>query len=159
LEVRAARPRAAKIMSAPGQYFLLFAWALSLFGVVAGAIAGRSGRRAWFESARRSTMLVALCLACSIAILGYQFLTNHYTSQYVWQDLNVDMSPVYKFTAIWGGMDGSMLLWCFIVSVMAGILAWQCANMPQRLTAWTLSVANTTILFFASVTAFLTNPF
>lgn len=144
-----------------GQFSLCIAWLLALGGVVGGVLVGRSSISvpARVESLRRVTMLVAVTLGLSIAALGYSFVTNDYTVQYVWQYSNRDMPWIYKITAIWGGMDGSMLLWCFLVAVFSACVARVSLSYPRPLVPWLFSFLNSSTLFFTSITLFLTNPF
>jgi cytochrome c-type biogenesis protein CcmF len=56
-------------------------------------------------------------------------------------------------------MDGSMLLWCFLLSLFGASVAAAAAHYPRRLVPWLLSFLNSSTLFFVSITLFLTNPF
>ena len=56
-------------------------------------------------------------------------------------------------------MDGSMLLWCFLVAVFAACLAVCSRSYPINLVSWLLGFANSSTLFFLTITVFLTNPF
>jgi cytochrome c-type biogenesis protein CcmF len=69
------------------------------------------------------------------------------------------MPTIYKFTAVWGGMDGSMLLWATFLGCSTSVLAFQIKKLASPLMAWTLSAANSSTLFFTSVTLYSTNPF
>ena len=104
-------------------------------------------------------MAVAACLGCALVALGYSFVTNDYTVQYVWQYSNRSMPWIYKVTAIWGGMDGSMLLWCFLVALFASFVARASVSYPRPLVPALLGFLNTSALFFTSITLFFTNPF
>ena len=146
-------------MSTFGHFALVLAFVLALFGTVSGAYAGIKQSAAWTAVTAQSTILTALCAVLSIIALAYCFLMNDYTLQYVWQFSNRDMLPIYKVSAIWGGMDGSMLLWAVVLAVSTGIVAARSHTLPRRLTPWTLSVLNSSVLFFLIVTVFLTNPF
>jgi cytochrome c-type biogenesis protein CcmF len=69
------------------------------------------------------------------------------------------MPWVYKITAIWGGMDGSMLLWSFLVAVFCALVARASARYPRPLCAWLYAFLNSSTLFFTTITLFLTDPF
>ena len=144
-----------------GHFALSLAWILALVGSIGGVALGVRSRAklAHIELLRRVTMAVAVCLGCSLFALGYAFVTNDYTVQYVWQYSNRVMPWVYKVTAIWGGMDGSMLLWCFLVAAFAALVARASVAYPRPLTPSLLGFLNTSPLFFTSVTLFFTNPF
>ena len=144
-----------------GQFTLCIAWILSLAVVVGGAFVG-SGPRALparVEALRRGTLLIAVTLGLALVALGYSFVTNDYTVQYVWQYSNRDMPWIYKITAIWGGMDGSMLLWCFLVALFSASVALRSLVYPRPIVAWLYSFLSSSTLFFTSITLFLTNPF
>jgi cytochrome c-type biogenesis protein CcmF len=144
-----------------GHFSMCLAWLLTLVGTIFGVYLGvsRPLRETFSEALARTSILVAVCIGLSLACLGYAFVTNDYTIQYVWQYSNRDMQPIYKVTAIWGGMDGSMLLWCFMVSVFVALVARNSKGYPRLLKPWLLAFANSSTLFFLTVTVFLTNPF
>jgi cytochrome c-type biogenesis protein CcmF len=142
-----------------GNFILCLSWLLACFSVLGGSYGASRNDFAWFRSARNSTICSTFTLLVSLGALSYQFLTDDYTNQFVWQFSNRSMPWIYKFTAVWGGMDGSMLLWAFILSVSCGLLAWGALKQPWRLMQWVLVAANTSLLFFVTVVCFFTNPF
>jgi len=144
-----------------GHFSLALAWVLAVAAVAGGFVVGVRGRAklAHVETLRRMTIAVAICLGCALVSLGYGFVTNDYSVQYVWQYSNRDMPWIYKITAIWGGMDGSMLLWCFLVAGFSALVAKASAAYPRPLTPFLLGFLNTSPLFFTTITLFYTNPF
>ncbi len=144
-----------------GHFALCLAWILAFGGTVGGAFVGASSKLlpARSELLRRLTIFVAVALGCSIVGLGYAFVTDDYSIQYVWQYSNRDMPWIYKITAIWGGMDGSMLLWCFLLSAFCALVAQVSVSYPKRLVPWLMAFLNSSTLFFTTITLFLTNPF
>ena len=146
-------------MNAIGSFSLFLAWAFALFGFLAGIYAGKTQKRAWFLSVRNATIAVGVLAALSTFSLAQLFLTNDYSNQYVWQFSNRTMPAVYKISAIWGGMDGSMLLWAFILSLSGAIVGYWSHQGPRILMPWVLSIVNSSSLFFLTVTLFLSNPF
>jgi len=149
-----------------GHFALCIGWLLALVGVVGGAVigSGRSGvtgalLQARVEILRRVTIGVALALVCSLVGLGYGFVTNDYSIQYIWQYSNRAMPWIYKITAIWGGMDGSMLLWCGLVALFCAAVARSSVRYPRPLLPWLYCFLNSSTLFFTTITLFLTNPF
>jgi cytochrome c-type biogenesis protein CcmF len=150
-----------------GHFALCIGWLLALVGVIGGALVGFFGRagtssvllQARVEMLRRATIGVALALACSLIGLGYGFVTNDYSIQYIWQYSNQAMPWIYKITAIWGGMDGSMLLWCGLIALFCAAVARSSVRYPRELLPWLYSFLNSSTLFFTTITLFLTNPF
>lgn len=69
------------------------------------------------------------------------------------------MPTIYKITAVWGGMDGSMLLWATFLGLGVSLLAYQSRKLASPFMSWVLVAAHSSTLFFTSVTLFSTNPF
>ncbi|MFN4894723.1 MAG: heme lyase CcmF/NrfE family subunit [Pseudomonadota bacterium] len=149
-----------------GHFALCIGWLLALVGVLGGAYIGLGidkgvgvARQAYVEVLRRITIGVAISLGVSLVGLGYGFVTNDYSIQYIWQYSNRAMPWVYKITAIWGGMDGSMLLWCGLVALFCAAVARASVRYPRALLPWLYCFLNSSTLFFTTITLFLTNPF
>ena len=142
-----------------GHFSLCLAWLLAIAGMCAGIYAGLRQSSRWFHSAIHATVLGTAATSMAVFALGYAFVTNDYSNQYVWQYSSRDLSWYYKVSAIWGGMDGSMLLWCCILSLSAAALAAHGRAHRTAMMAWVLAVINSSSLFFLTVTLFLTNPF
>ena len=146
-----------------GHFALCLAWLLAFTGVMWGSVVASRCQRVWnskqVETLARATGAIAFLLLLAMSGLAYAFLTNDYSIQYVWQYSNRDMPWIYKITAIWGGMDGSMLLWCFILSLFSAALVKVSGSFPRALRPWTYVFTNSSLLFFLTVTLFLTNPF
>jgi len=142
-----------------GSFLLLISWGLALLGFVIGIYSGVTKKEAWLESGRRATLAVAIASVASLLCLGYLFLVSDFANQYVWQFSNMDMPIVYKFTAIWGGMDGSLLLWCAFLAICSGLVAYNLSAYPKSFQPWLVAVVNSSTLFFLTVVTYLTNPF
>lgn len=142
-----------------GHFALCLAWLLSVFAVCGGIAAGLKRSRPLFLMVVNATVLIFLAQLAAILALAYGFLTDDYTNQYIWQFSNATMKNIYKVSAIWGGMDGSMLLWSFMLSCGIFFLARQSLSAPRRLMPWVLAAANSSTLFFLTIVVFCTNPF
>jgi cytochrome c-type biogenesis protein CcmF len=145
-------------MVALGHFSLCLAWLFTLAGIFFGCYAGLSKKQSCFLALRNLCIICAVLMILSLAGLAAAFLTDDYTNQYVWQHSNMTMSDLYKFTAIWGGMDGSMLLWAAVLTVNVGIVA-ALYRKNHQLMSWVLTTLLTCQLFFVTVVVFLTNPF
>lgn len=146
-------------MNSFGNISLFLAWITSLGGVIFGFLAAKKNSFSLHGIARLSTIATGVCAVSSTLALGALFISDDYSNQYVWQFSSRDMPTVYKFSAVWGGMDGSMLLWAAILSFGGGILAYQINAFPKQLASWTLCGISQASLFFLTVTLFFTNPF
>lgn len=146
-------------MAELGNFSLALAWILAVFGIVSGIIAGYQNNIRWLQSCRNATISITVLTLTALVTLGVSFYNNDYSILYVWQYSNRAMDSIYKVSAIWGGMDGSMLLWCAMHTVSAGILALGALRHNTKLMGFTLAVLNGSIAFFITVVLFYTNPF
>ena len=142
-----------------GHYSLVFAWFLALYGVVVGTIGALRSDRRFCVSALGSLHLTAVMGMGALIGLGALFLQHDYRYRYVWQTSNNDMPWYYLISAIWGGMDGSLLLWAVIMCLFASAVMLGVRSMPRSLGRWLTPVLSAASLFFLSVVVFLTNPF
>jgi cytochrome c-type biogenesis protein CcmF len=146
-----------------GHFSLCLGWLIAV-SVVAGTFVigiaqGPDRLVAQTRLLARATIAVAACTLLAFIALAYSFVRDDYSIQYVWQYSNRTMPWVYKITAVWGGMDGSMLLWCLMVAVFGATVAFGTDRYPRRLAAWVLGFINTSTAFFLSMTVLVTNPF
>lgn len=127
-------------------------------GIAMGSWAGVTKKNNLYLALRNLCMAMAVLMVISLLALCYAFVTNDYTNQYVWQHSNMSMSDLYKVTAVWGGMDGSMLLWAAVLAVNVGIVAFLYRSNHQ-LMSWVLTTLLTCSFFFSTIVVLLTNPF
>lgn len=141
-----------------GNYALLLSWILALWAIVVGTWSALKSNHAAYLSARQAVHLCAIFSFISLIALGVAFVRHDYTNLYVWQHSNNAMHPMYLVSAIWGGMDGSMLLWA---AVLAGYcsLALRSTTASRRLLYWAVPVFGFASGFFLTIVALLTNPF
>ncbi|MDZ4786699.1 MAG: heme lyase CcmF/NrfE family subunit [bacterium] len=146
-------------MAELGHFSQTLALILSVIGIISGILAGRTGKSSWLLTCRNATILVGIFVGIALASLGYLFYISDFSVTYVWQFSNRAMESNYRFSAIWGGMDGSMLLWCFFLAAAATIVAVRIRHYPVALSPWVLMVLNASVAFFLTVVVFYTNPF
>jgi cytochrome c-type biogenesis protein CcmF len=142
-----------------GHLFLILGWFFCVSSMVCGFVAARRSSPSLFSATARGTICCGLFLFLSLSCLAGAFLQNDYTNQFVWQFSNRDMPTIYKVTAVWGGMDGSMLLWATFLGLGVSLLAYQSRKLASPFMSWVLVAAHSSTLFFTSVTLFSTNPF
>ncbi|MCL4146678.1 UNVERIFIED_CONTAM: hypothetical protein GTU68_022983, partial [Idotea baltica] len=142
-----------------GNLCLTLAWLLSLLGTVFGALSAYKQNESLILVSKQKLIAVSSTTLLALISLGIMFLSDDYSNQYVWQTSNKGMPWIYKITAIWGGMDGSMLLWASMLSVSTGIVALMYKQYPLKLFSWVIPVLHSNLLFFLTLLLFFTNPF
>ncbi len=141
-----------------------FALRLSLGAVLLGIIFSVAGvvtrRRRFSDASRRLCYLNFAFVLLSTAGLVYAFLTDQFQIQYVWGHSERAMPDVYKFSALWGGMEGSLLLWLFILTLFSAVYVFAHRNENRySYTSGTVLGLLVVQLFFLALLNFPSFPF
>ncbi len=138
---------------------LLLAFGAALFALVASLGAGLRRQGTWLHSARNAALLTFPLLLLSCAALLVALLNGHYQLSYVWSVTDPSTPIFYRFTALWGSQQGSLLFWSLLLSLycFAAILfSWR---QHQRLMPGVIAVTMATLAFFLGLSLILENPF
>jgi cytochrome c-type biogenesis protein CcmF len=69
-------------------------------------------------------------------------------------------TPVYyRITGLWGALEGSLLLWEWLLIIFAGLLVWRYRDRHRELMPWVLMIFSAVSAFFLAVMAFASSPF
>jgi cytochrome c-type biogenesis protein CcmF len=90
--------------------------------------------------ARPMAILQFVLVALSFAALATAFLTNDFSVTYVVQHSNSLLPKPYQFAAVWGGHEGSLLLWVLLLAVWSMAVALFSKSLPLEMVARVLSV-------------------
>ncbi|GAA0855915.1 heme lyase CcmF/NrfE family subunit [Aliiglaciecola litoralis] len=97
--------------------------------------------------------------AFSYVALSYSFYTDDFSIAYVAHHSNSLLPWYYKITAVWGGHEGSFLLWVLIFSVWTVAVALLSNSIPQQMVARVLSVLGMVAIGFYLFMLIASNPF
>jgi len=146
-------------MGTVGTYALFTALALALWGTVASLGAYRSGDLRLLRSAVRSIHGITLLTGIAVLSLWAALLRNDFTLKYVWEYSRTTQPLIYKLSALWGGMSGSLLFWCTLLAVFSSLAVTLNRRNNLRLLPFTSFLLLLTLLFFLVVLVFKTSPF
>ncbi len=99
-----------------GHFSLILAFCLSVILGTLPLIGASRGNVVWMSLARPIAAGIFVFLALCVAVLAYAFLTDDFSVQFVAQHSNSLLPTRYKMTAVWGGHEGSFLVWTFMLS-------------------------------------------
>ena len=139
---------------------------LALFGTIGFAVyAGGAAfagavrqREEWVRSAERAVYAVFGLLLLAVASLLVAVLGNHFELGFVARNSSIEQPWPYKL-ALWGGQEGSLLLWAVMLAGMSAVAVFQNRNRNRTLMPWVIVSLMANLLFFAVLLAFITNPF
>ncbi len=132
---------------------------IALYGAVLGHVGGRRRDPRLSDAAIGSVWGTAACVTLAYAILTLSFLQDRFDLAYVAGHSSRDMPPWYKVTAVWGGMEGSMLLWAVILGGYASVAMLIHRRRHPYLVPHAAAVLQAIMLFFLGVMVFATPPF
>ncbi|MDP6651139.1 MAG: heme lyase CcmF/NrfE family subunit [Gammaproteobacteria bacterium] len=99
-----------------GQFSLILSFCLSIILGTLPLIGAHQNNVLWMSLARPLSAGVFVFLGISIAILTYTFANDDFSVQYVALSSNSALPLQYKLSAVWGGHEGSFLLWTFMLA-------------------------------------------
>ncbi|MDC3015517.1 heme lyase CcmF/NrfE family subunit [Luminiphilus sp.] len=102
---------------------------------------------------------VALFVAVAFALLAVSFLTDDFTVAVVAANSNSLLPPIFKFSALWGNHEGSLLLWVLILSGWMTAVALFSRGLPLLMVARVLSVMGMIAVGFLAFSLLTSNPF
>jgi cytochrome c-type biogenesis protein CcmF len=132
---------------------------LALFSVGAAVVGYFNKSDRWVEAARRAMLLTFPLITLATLTLAYLLVTGHYELQYVYSVTSNDMPFYLKFTALWGGQAGSLVLWSGLMSAFASAITLRKWERDRELLPWVIVVTSVTLAFFLSLSILYENPF
>ncbi|HMG02759.1 MAG TPA: heme lyase CcmF/NrfE family subunit [Edaphobacter sp.] len=153
-----------------GSFALLLALVLSAYTLVMGALAlwrsrseagitsGGSGAGRLGETARRAGLMSFVAMTCAAFALVWAAFTNDYSVSYILHHTNRDLSTAYKFSALWSGQEGSLLLWAWLLSAYGFVLRMR-YKIDVRLSAFASTILAGVQVFFLLLLNFAAPPF
>jgi cytochrome c-type biogenesis protein CcmF len=142
-----------------GQFSLVLAFVLAIYSIAASLLGIRLGNDRLIASGRNAGIGVFASLSAAIGTLTYLFLSSDFSIQYVASYSNRDLPFFYKIAAVWGGQEGSLLLWGWILSLYAALVLIQNRRRHTAMMPYVAAVLMGTSVFFTSMNLFVTNPF
>lgn len=142
-----------------GHFALILALAMALLqGVL--PIAGAARNNPTLMAMARPTALGHFFfVAIAFGSLAQSFLTNDFSVLYVAEHSNSQLPLHYRFAAIWGGHEGSLLLWTFILTIWTVAVTQFSKHLPREMVARVIGVMGLVSVGFLLFMLFTSNPF
>ncbi len=142
-----------------GQLALAMALLLALYSIGANLYGVRRATPDALVSARHALWAMCAMVTVAIAALLNGLLTSDFSLEYVASYSSLTLPTPYKFAALWGGQQGSLLLWTWLLSVFTAIVAFQNRRRNREITPYALIVLAGLSIFFLGMLNFVTRPF
>ena len=109
--------------------------------------------------ARPAAYLQLVLVGLAFAILTHGFVVQDFSMRYVAENSNSLLPMVYRYTAVWGAHEGSLLLWALILALWTAAVARFSTQLPTQVIARVLGVMGVVAVGFLAFLIFTSNPF
>jgi len=123
------------------------------------SVAAGRGRPRLLQSARLGAYGTTALVLLGVLLLAYAFITHDFRIRYVARYSDRSMTTTYLFTSLWGGQDGSLLWWLFLLSLyIAACVRWL-EGKYRMLQPYVIATLMVIVGFFAVLMLYSANPF
>ncbi|MEQ5803360.1 heme lyase CcmF/NrfE family subunit [Halomonas sp. H10-9-1] len=123
-------------------------------------LAGAATRRPlWMAYARPMAVGQFVFLAIAYASLTFSYLVDDFSVANVANNSNSMLPWYYKFSAVWGNHEGSVLLWSLILGAWTFAVSVFSRDLPREMLARVLGVMGLVSLGFLAFVLVTSNPF
>jgi cytochrome c-type biogenesis protein CcmF len=142
-----------------GALAILVSFCLAVFAIAASLTGKYTQRPFLVISAERAVYAIWVLLTIASGLLINALIVGDFRLVYVAAHSNKDMSTIYKFTAWWGGQEGSLLLWSWLLSTYSAVIVFSNRRKFRDMMPLVTSILMTTLAFFVGMITFVASPF
>jgi cytochrome c-type biogenesis protein CcmF len=142
-----------------GNFACMLALAVTLVQGIVPIAGSFNGNQRWMSLARPAAAAQFLLITVAFACLIYAFVTNDFTVTYVASNSNSSLPVYYRVAGAWGGHEGSLLLWIWMLVMWGFAVALFSRQLPDQTVARVLGVMGLVGVGFLAFLLFTSNPF
>jgi cytochrome c-type biogenesis protein CcmF len=142
-----------------GHFALILALLIALVQGVVPLIGAHRNAGAWMALARPAARAQFAMVVIAFACLAYAFVNSDFSVLYVAEHSNSQLPMVYKFSAVWGGHEGSLLLWMLMLSGWTLAVSLFSRTLPLAMVSRVIGVLGLVAFGFMLFILLTSNPF
>ncbi|HWX78262.1 MAG TPA: cytochrome c biogenesis protein CcsA, partial [Candidatus Acidoferrales bacterium] len=142
-----------------GHTSIVLAFLLALSGIVIPIIGSRRNDARYLAYTRLAILGQFVLVTLAASSLIYGLVTTDFSIKYVAFNTTRATPIYYRVTGLWGALEGSLLLWEWILIIFSGIVAWVYRDRHREMMPWVLMIFSIVSAFFLCVVGFVSNPF
>jgi cytochrome c-type biogenesis protein CcmF len=142
-----------------GRFALMIALAVAALQGTLPIIGAARGRADWIALARPAARAQFLLIGTAFVCLTVSFVVSDFSVAYVANNSNTQLPLPYKIAAVWGGHEGSMLLWLMMLAIWMFAVSLFSRHLPPAMVARILGTMGLVSLGFLLFVLFTSNPF
>jgi cytochrome c-type biogenesis protein CcmF len=146
-------------MASLGAFLLLLAFVTAAYAVAASVAGARRRNTRLIESGIGAFYTVAAIMTVASGVIIYAFVSGDYSIRYV-QRYSDSVQPLfYKIASYWGGLDGSVMFWVFLLSLFGSVAVKVNRERNRELIPYVVAVIAAVEMFFLFLMIIHNNPF
>jgi cytochrome c-type biogenesis protein CcmF len=142
-----------------GQFALALALCLALVQGTLPLVGAARNNAALMAVARPAAQGQLVFVVLAFACLTYAFVTNDFSVQYVATNSNSKLPLQYRVAGVWGGHEGSLLLWTLMLAFWGTAVSVFSRRLPEEMVARVLGIMGLVAVGFFAFMLFTSNPF
>ena len=142
-----------------GQVAMILALLLACLQAVMPLAGAQRNKTSWMAVARPAAFAQLVLLLFAFVVLTIGFVTQDFSIVYVAENSNSLLPMVYRYTAVWGAHEGSLLLWTLVLALWNAAVAEFSRQLPAPVIARVLGVMGIVSAGFLAFLVFTSNPF
>src|SRR5437773_7065351 len=146
-------------MASLGSFLLLATFVVCSYAAVVSVVGARRRSLRLTESGVGAFYLVSALMAVASAVMINAFLTDDFSIKYVAHYSDSVQPLFYKITSYWGGLDGSIMFWVFLLSIFGSLAVYVNRERHRELIPYVVATVSTVQMFFLYLMVAHKNPF
>ena len=146
-------------MASLGSFLLLSAFVICAYAASISVVGARRRSTRLIESGVGAFYLMAAVMTVASFVMIHAFVTGDYSIKYV-QHYSDSVQPLfYKITSYWGGLDGSIMFWVFMLSIFGSLAIRLNKERHRELIPYVVAIVSVVEMFFLFLMVVHNNPF
>lgn len=142
-----------------GHLALILALSVALVQTVLPLVGAHRKIPNWMAVARPAAFGQLVLLSVAYGCLTYAFINNDFSVLYVASNSNSSLPLIYRYVSVWGGHEGSLLLWTLMLSIWTVAVAIFSRSLPPAMAARVIAVMGFVSIGFLLFMIVTSNPF
>ena len=146
-------------MASLGSFLLLAAFVISAYAASICVAGARRRSRGMIESGIGAFYLVTAVMTVASGVIVHAFVVGDYSIKYVQRYSDAVQPLFYKITSYWGGLDGSIMFWVFMLSLFGTAAVYLNRERHRELMPYVVATISVVQMFFLFLMIIHNNPF
>jgi cytochrome c-type biogenesis protein CcmF len=146
-------------IAALGTVTLILAFLVVAYAGAAGIVGHRSNRPGMVTSSLYAMWAFTALMTFASCLMIYAFITHDFRLKYVAHYSDATMPLSYLLTSYWGGLDGSLMYWVWVLSLFSGAALWANRWRHREMLGYVIATISAVAVFFLALLLYSKNPF